>query len=50
MESRTGRLAENYYADIAILDTNLLQADADKLLNAKVLHTYVGGKLRYTAG
>ncbi len=50
MESRTGRLAENYYADIAILDTDLLHVDPAKLLDAKVLQTYVGGALRFTAG
>ena len=50
MESRTGRLVEDYYADIAILDTNLLRADPAKLLDAKVLQTYVGGELRFTAG
>ena len=50
MESRTGRLAENYYADIAILDTDLLRVDPAKLLGAKVLQTYVGGELRFTAG
>jgi predicted amidohydrolase YtcJ len=50
MESRTGRLAENFYADIAILDTDLLRVDPAKLLDAKVLHTYVGGELRFTAG
>jgi predicted amidohydrolase YtcJ len=50
MESRTGRLAENYYADIAILDTDLLRTDSARLSSAKVLHTYVGGELRFTAG
>ena len=49
MESKTGRLAENYYADIAVLDTDLLHVDPAKLLDAKVLHTYVGGELRFTA-
>jgi len=50
MEDRAGRLAEGYHADIAILDTHLLKVDADKLLGAKVLQTYVGGKLRFGAG
>lgn len=49
MDDRAGRLAEGYHADIAILDTDLLKVDPGKLPGAKVLRTYVGGKLRFTA-
>lgn len=49
MEDRAGRLAEGYLADIAVFDTNLLRVDPGRLLGAKVLRTYVGGTLRYSA-
>jgi hypothetical protein len=46
-EDRAGRLAEGYHADIANFDTQLLKADAGKLLGAKVLQTHVGRTLRF---
>lgn len=49
MEDRTGRLAPGYYADVAVLDTDLLAADAAAITKAKVLQTFVGGKRRYAA-
>lgn len=49
MEDRTGQLAPGYYADIAVFDRDLLTTDPLKVQDAKVLHTFVGGKQRYTA-
>ncbi len=49
MEDRTGRLAPGYYADIAVFDRDLLTTDPLKVQDAKVLHTFVGGKQRYAA-
>jgi predicted amidohydrolase YtcJ len=49
MEDRTGQLAPGYYADIAVFDRDLLTTDPLKVQDAKALHTFVGGKQRYTA-
>lgn len=49
MEDRTGRLAPGYYADIAVFDSDLLQMDPSRILTARVLRTFVGGKQRYGA-
>jgi predicted amidohydrolase YtcJ len=49
MEDRSGQLAPGYYADIAVFDRDLLTTDPLKVQDAKVLHTFVGGKQRYTA-
>jgi predicted amidohydrolase YtcJ len=49
MEDRTGVLAPGFYADVAVFDTNLLTADPLKIQAAKVLHTFVAGKARYSA-
>lgn len=49
MEDRAGRLADGYYADLTVFDTNLLKAEPHRLTASKVLRTYVGGKLRYTS-
>ena len=49
MEDRTGRLAPGFYADIAVFDHDLLTTDPLKVQDAKVLHTFVGGKQRYSA-
>jgi predicted amidohydrolase YtcJ len=49
MEDRTGQLAPGFYADIAVFDRDLLTTDPLKVQDAKVLHTFVGGKQRYTA-
>ena len=50
MEDRTGMLAPGYYADITVLDADLTAIDPLRIPDVKVLHTFVGGKLRYTAG
>ncbi|MBW4330553.1 amidohydrolase [Stakelama sp. CBK3Z-3] len=49
MEDRTGMLASGYYADIAIFDSDLLAIDPLKIPDIKTLHTFVGGKQRYTS-
>ena len=49
MEDRTGRLSIGHYADLAILDSDLLRVDAGAIGKARVLHTYVGGQRRYTS-
>lgn len=49
MEDRTGQLAPGYYADITVLDANLLTIDPLKIPDVKVLHTFVGGKQKYTS-
>ena len=46
MEDRTGKLASGYYADLTILDSDLLRIGANDIGKAKVLQTYVGGQLR----
>jgi predicted amidohydrolase YtcJ len=46
-EDRTGSLEEGKLADFAVLDTDLLTCPEEKLATARVLRTYVGGKLVY---
>jgi predicted amidohydrolase YtcJ len=50
MEDRTGVIAPGYYADITVLDSNLLSMDPLKIPDAKVLRTFVGGKQRFGEG
>ncbi|HEY0315413.1 MAG TPA: amidohydrolase family protein, partial [Sphingomonas sp.] len=50
MEDRTGYLAPGYYADIAVFDADLTAIDPLKIPTVKALHTFVGGKQRFTAG
>jgi predicted amidohydrolase YtcJ len=49
MEDRSGVIAPGYYADLAILDADLFAVDVEKIKDVKVLHTFVGGKARYSA-
>ena len=52
-EDVKGTLAPGRYADIAVFDTNLVEAgksDPAKLLKARVLYTIVGGKVVYEQG
>ena len=52
-EDRKGVLAPGMLADVAVFDTNLVEAGRTKpadLLKAKVLYTVVGGKVVYEAG
>jgi len=50
MEDRAGMIAPGYYADIAVLDGDLLAIDPLKIPEVKVLHTFVGGKQRFGEG
>lgn len=49
MEDRAGVLAHGYYADIAIFERDLLTSDPLKIQDTAVLHTFVGGKQRFTS-
>jgi len=46
-ENEKGSLEVGKYADIVILDTNLLTCDDDAILNSKVLFTIVNGEVKY---
>jgi predicted amidohydrolase YtcJ len=48
-EKLKGRLEPGYFADIAVLDQNLITATPREILNAKVLRTIVGGETVYLA-
>lgn len=48
-DDRLGRLAAGYIADFAVLDSNLLTMDPQKIADARVLRTVVDGKERFTA-
>lgn len=50
MEDRAGLLSPGYYADITILDRDLLAVPPEKIAATQVLQTIVGGKTRYQAG
>jgi len=47
---RLGRLSAGYPADFVIVDRDPLSAPARELRNVRVLATYVGGELAYSAG
>lgn len=49
MDDRTGKVAPGYYADLTVLDADLTTIDPLKIPDVKVLHTFVGGKARYSA-
>jgi len=46
-EKNKGTLEVGKYADIVILDTNLLTCKAEDMLDAKVLYTIVDGEVKY---
>ncbi len=48
-DDRLGRLAAGYIADFAVLDSDLLTMDPQKIADARVLRTVVDGKERFTA-
>lgn len=48
-EDRLGVIAPGYLADLAVLDRDLFAIDPETIKDAKVLHTFVGGKARYSA-
>ncbi len=45
-----GLLREGYYADLAVLDTNILEAPTDRLRETKVLLTMRRGSITWDAG
>jgi len=47
-ENYKGSLDKGKFADIIILDTNLLECSDDELLEAKVQYTIIGGDILYT--
>jgi predicted amidohydrolase YtcJ len=48
-EKEKGSLAVGKYADIVVLSKDLLRCAPEEILQAKVLKTIVGGKVRYEA-
>ncbi len=48
MDSQKGTLKVGKLADIVVLDRNLLTVPPQELLHAKVVYTFVGGKLVYS--
>lgn len=46
-ENELGSLAKDYFADIAVLDTNLFTCEATEILKTKVCMTMIGGKVVY---
>lgn len=48
-EKMKGSLEKGKWADFVIVDTDLMKADAGKLLNAKVLYTFLAGEKVYSA-
>lgn len=48
-DDRLGRLAAGYLADFAVLDSDLLTMDPQKIADARVLRTVVDGKERFAA-
>lgn len=47
MEDRIGRIKEGYYADFAVLDTNIMACDVNAIGDAKVLMTVMNGERVY---
>ena len=48
-EDKLGSIEVGKFADLAVIDTPLLEATPDEIMNTKVLETYVGGKKVYQA-
>jgi len=47
METRLGRLAAGYWADLVVLDHDIYKIEAESLLETQVLATMVGGEWRF---
>jgi predicted amidohydrolase YtcJ len=50
LEKDTGSLEVGKFADLAVLDTDILTCPVDRIRETKVLRTYLGGKLVYRQG
>jgi len=48
-ESKVGSIEAGKYADLIVIDTDILQCPVDDILNTKVLLTMVGGKIVWGA-
>ena len=48
-ETKTGSLEPGKFADLAVLDRDILKCPVDEIVSTRVLQTYVGGKLVYEA-
>ena len=48
-EERIGSIALGKLADLVVIDTPILDVDAERIEKTKVLRTYLGGKLVYKA-
>ena len=49
MDDRCGKIVPGHYADLTVLDADLTTIDPLKIQDVKVLHTFVGGRARYSA-
>lgn len=49
-ENIKGSIKEGMLADFVVVDKNILETDANKIKDIKVLQTYIGGKLVYSRG
>ncbi|MDP2387356.1 MAG: amidohydrolase [Bacteroidota bacterium] len=47
-EKEKGSLEKGKFADLIILDTDLLKCEEEKVLKTKVIATYIGGKIVYS--
>ncbi|MBR0478548.1 MAG: amidohydrolase [Solobacterium sp.] len=49
MDDAIGRIAEDYYADFTVMDTDITQCPVEDILKAKIIRTVVGGEDVYCA-
>jgi predicted amidohydrolase YtcJ len=47
LENKIGQIKSGYFADIAVIDTNLLKANPEEIKIAKNLITMVNGEILY---
>ena len=48
-EDRLGSIEAGKLADLVVIDTPICKATPDEIMNTKVLKTYLGGKVVYSA-
>ena len=48
-EDKLGSIEAGKLADLVVIDTPILKATPDEIMYTKVLKTYLGGKLVYSA-